>query len=139
MINLLTDSDDWSQPRSVVAHLQYSVVTSGEDTGRRRVQVVRGNQSNWEDGYTNSSGYNSFYSLTRRRTQRKEQKERGALRSSPPAIERGQRGSHIGSDQWADTDTRSKSVRSFHSKWITGTKYAFARSRRQWPFPGVRK
>jgi len=30
MIGLLTDSDDWSQPRSVVAHLQYSVVTSGE-------------------------------------------------------------------------------------------------------------
>ena len=31
MVGLLTDSDDWSQSRSVVAHLQYSVVTSGED------------------------------------------------------------------------------------------------------------
>jgi len=31
MISLLTDSDDWSQPHSMVAHLQYSVVTSGED------------------------------------------------------------------------------------------------------------
>jgi len=33
--------------------------------GRRRVQVVRGNQSNREDGYVSSSGSNSFYSLTR--------------------------------------------------------------------------
>jgi len=36
MIGLLTDSDDWSQSRSVVAHLQYSVVTSGEDASLDR-------------------------------------------------------------------------------------------------------
>jgi len=68
MVGLLTDSDDWSQSRSVVAHLQYSVATSGEDAslaGRRRVQVVGGCQPNREDGYVNSSDSNSFYSLTR--------------------------------------------------------------------------
>ena len=34
-------------------------------TGRRRVQVVGGNQSDREGGYVNSSDSNSFYSLTR--------------------------------------------------------------------------
>jgi len=81
-------------------------------TGRGRVQVVRGNQSDREDGYVNSSGSNSFYSLTRSRSQRKEW---GALRLSPPALERGQRWLyHIESD----AETRSKSVLSFHSKWL---------------------
>ena len=50
MISLLTESDDWGQSRSAVAHLYYSVVSSGEDAGshgRRRVQVVRnGNPTN---------------------------------------------------------------------------------------------
>jgi len=36
MIDLLTDSDDWSQSCSVVVHLQYSVVTSGEDASLDR-------------------------------------------------------------------------------------------------------
>ena len=36
MISLLTDSDDWSQSRSVVAHLYYLVVSSGEDAGSHR-------------------------------------------------------------------------------------------------------
>jgi len=36
MISLLMDSDDWSQSRSVVAHIQYSVVTSGEDASLDR-------------------------------------------------------------------------------------------------------
>ena len=33
MMNPLTDSDDWSQSRSEVAHLYYLVVSSGEDAG----------------------------------------------------------------------------------------------------------
>jgi len=37
MIRLLTDSDDWSQSRSVVAHFYYLVVSSG---GRRRFAQV---------------------------------------------------------------------------------------------------
>jgi len=30
-ISLLTDGDDWRESRSMVVHLQYSVVTSSED------------------------------------------------------------------------------------------------------------
>jgi len=36
MIGLLTDSDDWRQSRFVIAHLQYSVITSGEGAGLDR-------------------------------------------------------------------------------------------------------
>ena len=36
MISPLPDSDYWSQSRSVVAHLYFLVVTSGEDAGLDR-------------------------------------------------------------------------------------------------------
>ena len=41
MVSLLTGSDDWNQSCSVVAHLRYSVVSSGQD---RLVQVDVGSK-----------------------------------------------------------------------------------------------